>query len=252
MLPKITENLRCERVSKHLAVFEISRPKALNAMAYDFLPEAHELLDDLENDLSIRAVVLTGAGDKAFSAGGDLREEMNSSISNHARLFRFNELGGQLCLKILRSRLPFVAAVNGYAFGAPLAMIGACDLSLASESAVFGLPTCSLGGIAGWGCTQIVARLVGAHNVKRMLLLNEWLDAAEAMRIGLVSRVVPVKDLKPEALAIEHEYLRECNVMPVFAEGIAAQLEKRPPRFETVDDFEQRKSLYARLKSLAE
>lgn len=285
MLSRITENISYEQVSEHVGLFEINRPKALNAMSYDFLIEAHQLLDDMESDLSIRAVVISGAGSKSFSAGGDLREEMKNSISDHAKLFRYNELGGQFCLKILRSRLPFVAAVNGYAFGAPLALIGACDLSLASEEAVFGLPTSSLGGIPGWGCTQIVARHIGAHNVKRMLLLNEWLDAAEARRVGLISKVLPASELRAEALAmaekiaqfppaamtavkqtvnqgldlggsledglaLEHEYLKECNVSPVFAEGIAALLEKRPPKFDEVDDIEQRKRLYLRLAAL--
>ncbi len=281
----VAENLRLEKVSEHVAVFEINRPEIMNAMPYSFLVEAHRALDDLENDLSVRAVLLSAAGDKSFSAGGDLREERNSAIADHEKLLSYNELGSRLCLKIMRSRLPFIAAVGGYAFGAPLALICSADLSLASEKALFGLPTCALGGIPGWGCTQIVARQIGAQQVKRMLLLNEWLDAAEAKRVGLVGQVFPADELRPralemagrvaqyppavmtaakqavnrglnlhasleEGLAIEHEYIRECNVSPVFAEGIAALLEKRTPDFEAVDDPEQRRRLYARLESL--
>ena len=148
-----------------------------------------------------------------------------------------------------------------------MGLIAACDLSVAADNALFGLPTCSLGGIPGWGCTQLVARCIGAHNIKRMLLANERLDAAEALRIGLVSQVVPHSELMPkvlamarqiaayppqtmraakaavnqgleltveEALKLEHGYLTQMNLSPVFAEGIAAFLEKRPPRFGEV------------------
>jgi enoyl-CoA hydratase len=261
----MTRNLKCELADDHVALFVISRPKALNAMLFEFLTEAHQVMDSLESDESIRCVIMTGDGDKSFSAGGDLKEEMASSLHDHEKLLKYNELGSQLCLKIMRSRLPFIAAVNGYSFGAPLGLIAACDLSLASDNAVFALPTCSLGGIPGWGCTQTVARCIGAHNVKRMLLTNERFDAAEALRVGLVSQVVPLGELLSRAmeaarqiaryppsamaaakravnlglqgtietgLAIEHEHLRQCNLSPVFAEGIAAFLEKRPPKFD--------------------
>lgn len=260
-----TPNLKCEMKTEHVAVFYISRPQALNAMLFEFLAEAHQVLDRLEEDDQVRCVIITGAGDKSFSAGGDLKEEMASARSGHDRLLAYNRLGDELVLKIIASRLPYIAAVNGYAFGAPLGLIAACDLSLASDNAVFGLPTPSLGGIPGWGCTQLVARMIGHHQAKRMLLANERLDAAEARRVGLVARVVKPGELMPEALkaaeaiawfppsvmravkaavnqgletdikgglAIEHRLLAECNLSPVFVEGIAAFLEKRPPRFD--------------------
>jgi enoyl-CoA hydratase/carnithine racemase len=266
MINVTTENLKCEMAAEHVAVFTISRPRSLNAMLLDFLKEAHELMDSLEADESVRCVILTGAGEKSFSAGGDLKEEMANAESNRQGIIDYNRLGDELCLKIRRSRLPFIAAVNGYAFGAPLGLIAACDLSIASDNALFGLPTPSLGGIPGWGCTQTVTRCIGAHQVKRMLLTNERFDAREALRSGLVSKVVPQADLRSQALAaarqiagyapsvmaivkktvndgleattveaalaLEHANLSRCNLTPIFVEGIAAFLEKRKPDFD--------------------
>ena len=262
----MTENLKCEMAAEHVAIFTISRPRALNAMLMSFLKEAHDLMDALEADESVRCVILTGDGEKSFSAGGDLKEEMANADSNHQGIIDYNRLGDELCLKIRRSRLPFIAAVNGYAFGAPLGLIAACDLSMASDNALFGLPTPSLGGIPGWGCTQTVARCIGAHNAKRMLLANERFDAREALRTGLVSQVMPPAELMPKALAaarqiaayapsvmaivkktvndglealtveaalaLEHANLSRCNLSPIFVEGIAAFLEKRSPDFD--------------------
>jgi enoyl-CoA hydratase/carnithine racemase len=266
MINVMTENLKCEMAAEHIAVFTISRPKALNAMRMDFLKEAHELMDSLEVDESVRCVILTGAGEKSFSAGGDLKEEMANAESNHQGIIAYTRLGDELCLKIRRSRLPFIAAVNGYAFGAPLGLIAACDLSIAADNALFGLPTPSLGGIPGWGCTQTVTRCLGAHQVKRMLLANERFDAQEALRSGLVSQVTSQADLMTQALAaarqiagyapsvmalvkktvndgleaptveaalaLEHASLSRCNLTPIFVEGIAAFLEKREPDFD--------------------
>ena len=266
MINLTTENLKCEMAAEHVALFTISRPRALNAMLMSFLKEAHELMEALEADQSVRCVVLTGDGPKSFSAGGDLKEEMANADSNHQGIIDYDRLGDELCLKIRRSRLPFIAAVNGYAFGAPLGLIAACDLSIASDNALFGLPTPALGGIPGWGCTQTVTRCIGAQEVKRMLLANERFDAQEALRCGLVSQVVPQADLLPKALdaarriagyapsvmaivkktvndgleaptveaalALEHANLGRCNLSPIFVEGIAAFLEKREPDFD--------------------
>ena len=117
----ITNNISCKLAEKNIAILTISRPKALNAMLMEFLYDAHKILDQLENDESVRCLIITGEGDKSFSSGGDLREEMDNCLGNHEKLLLYNTLGDQMILKIWRSRLPVIAAVNGYSFGAPWA-----------------------------------------------------------------------------------------------------------------------------------
>lgn len=263
----ITDNLSCEQIEEHIVLFKINRPDALNAMRFAFLEDALDLLETLNDEKGIRCVILTGEGDKSFSAGGDLREEMENAAGHPEEILRYNEYGYKLVRNIMGHRLPFISAVNGYTFGAPMALIAATDISIASEKAIFALPTCSFGGIPGWGCTQIVARLIGPHNIKRLLLTNERIDAAEALRMGFLSKVVPHEELMPVALrcarkiasfpaitmgsvkravnegldvtlqagfAIENETLKRLNTSPLFAEGIAAFFEKRTPRFDEI------------------
>jgi enoyl-CoA hydratase len=263
----VTDNLSCEQIEEHIALFKINRPDALNAMRFAFLEDALALLEALNGEKGIRCVILTGEGEKSFSAGGDLHEEMRNAADHPEEIRRYNEYGYKLVLGIMNHRLPFISAVNGYTFGAPMALIAASDISIASEKAIFALPTCSFGGIPGWGCTQIVARLIGPHNIKRLLLTNERIDAAEALRMGFLSKVVPHDELMPVALRyakkiasfpavtmssvkqtvneglnttlqvgfdMENEALKRLNTSPVFAEGIAAFFEKRAPRFDEI------------------
>jgi DNA repair photolyase len=100
----------------------------------------------------------------------------------------------------MNSKMPYIAAINGYALGAAIGLITACDISISAENAIFGIPTPSLGGIPGWGCTQVTARVIGSQNAKMLLLANEKINAEEALRMGLINKIVKQEDLLPEAM----------------------------------------------------
>jgi enoyl-CoA hydratase len=249
----------------YTAIIYLDNPKTLNAMSLQDVLTLNEIAGICQQDKDLRGVILTGGGEKSFTSGGNLKTELEFSRNSPQQIREYNEKGIELVKKIMLHRLPFVAAVNGYAFGAAIALIAACDFALASENAVFGMPTTALGGIPGWGCTQIVSKAIGSRNAKRMLLLDEHFDAQEAYRTGLIYKVVKKDVLLKEAeqlidkiakyagnaiymakalanrsgysgfnesFADENAVLNECNTVYNFQEGIEAFLQKRPAKFK--------------------
>ena len=147
-------------------------------------------------DPAIRAVVLTGAGERAFAAGADIREM--AALSPEGGL-AFGRLGHAVTRAVEALSQPVVAAVNGFALGGGCELAIACDIRIASENAVFAQPEVSLGIPPGWGGSQRLPRLVGPGMAAEMILTGRRVAAAEALRIGLVNRVVPLPDLMPAA-----------------------------------------------------
>lgn len=242
-----------------VAVIHIDRPDKLNALTAAFWPQLRDELERLAGTGTTRAVVLTGAGQKAFCAGGDIAGFAELDGTAAKRAFQAE------CLRtfaaIEDSELPVIAAVNGYAFGGGCELALACDLVLASERASFALPESAIGLVPGFGVLR-APDVIGRHWTKWMVLAGERLDAATAERIGLVQRVVPHDTLLGEATALgeriaraaplavrvgkrminrgvdrgETGYSLEAVTMlqetADTAEGIAAFTQKRPPRFE--------------------
>jgi len=173
---------------EHLVVLTINRPERRNALSRPLLLRLGQLGRELSQDSSVRALVLTGSGDKAFCAGADLKERRGMSEA---------EIRKQLALYeselswLSAPQLPTVAALNGVALGGGLELAMACDLRVAVASAVLGLPETGLGVIPGAGGTQRLVRLVGEARAKELILLGRRIDAAEALNIGLVHRLVP-------------------------------------------------------------
>jgi enoyl-CoA hydratase len=182
-----------------VAIVTISRPEALNALNGDVLQELCTILDDIENDPGVRALVITGSGNKAFVAGGDIAH-MSKLSPQQAK--EFSELGHTTLGKIASSQKPVIAAVNGYALGGGLELALCCHFRLASANARMGLPEVSLGVIPGYAGTQRLPRLVGQGKALEMITSGEPIDAEEALRCGLVNRVVPQEELLPACLAI--------------------------------------------------
>lgn len=171
-----------------VVVWTIDRPDRRNAMSRAVLFALGTLARDAATNASIRAVVVTGAGDKAFSAGADLKERQSMTdddVRAQLDLYR-SELG-----PLDRSPKPVVAAINGVAVGGGLELALACDLRVAAAHAELGLPETSLGIIPGAGGTQRLARMVGETRAKEMILLGRRLSATEALAWGLVNRVTP-------------------------------------------------------------
>ena len=181
-------------------IITLNRPNVLNALRSALLEEVSKALTELEADSSVRAVIVTGAGEKAFAAGADIAE-LNAlpsagSGTEQARM------GQALTRKIERLRKPVIMAINGFALGGGCELAMAGDIRIASENAKFGQPEVNLGLIPGYGGSQRTTRLVGRGMAMYLCLTGEMIDAQEALRIGLVQRVVPLADLMNEAKRI--------------------------------------------------
>jgi enoyl-CoA hydratase len=177
-----------------------NRPSVLNALRTQLLGELSHALDELERDETVRAIVITGAGEKAFAAGADIAE-LNAlatagSGADQARA------GQALTRKIERLRKPVIMAVNGFALGGGCEIAMAGDIRIASDNAKFGQPEVNLGLIPGYGGSQRLTRLAGKGMATHLCLTGEVIDANEALRIGLVTRVVPLAELMTEAKRI--------------------------------------------------
>jgi len=183
-----------------IGTITMNRPAVLNALDNETIRELTNAVSELEADAMIHVAILTGK-DKAFIAGADIKQ-MQAMNSLQAKAFATT--GHQLLQAIENSRLPYIAAVNGYALGGGCEVMMACDLVLAASSAKIGQPEINLGIHPGFGGTQRLPRLVGAIKAKELLLTGDSIDAAEALRIGLVNKVV-----EPEKLVEETERLAQ-------------------------------------------
>ncbi|AMY68066.1 enoyl-CoA hydratase [Frigidibacter mobilis] len=198
-------------IEDSVALIRLNRPDALNALNSQLLGELAEALKALDSNDKVRCIVLTGS-DKAFAAGADIKEMADKSFVDMFGSDYFAPEGEA----ILRVRKPIIAAVSGYALGGGCELAMMCDFIICSETAKFGQPEINLGVIAGIGGTQRLTRFVGKSKSMDMHLTGRFMDAAEAERSGLVSRVVPPAKLVPEALAIAKK-IAEKSALTVMA-----------------------------------
>jgi enoyl-CoA hydratase len=189
------QNIKTETKGR-VGIIRLDRPKALNALCADLVRELGQALDAFEADPGIGCVVLTGS-DKAFAAGADIKE-MKDQTYQDVFLKDFITVGWE---KVSQVRKPIVAAVAGYALGGGCEMAMMCDFIIAADTAKFGQPEITLGTIPGAGGTQRLPRFVGKSKAMDLVLTGRMMDAAEAERCGLVSRVVPLADLMNDAIA---------------------------------------------------
>jgi len=249
-------------VADGLARITINRPEKLNALNGTVIRELGEVAVAVAADTAVHAVILTGAGPKAFVAGADISELTTQGPMDGKARAR----AGQLVFRALeRLNKPVVAAVNGFALGGGCELAMACHIRIASDTAKFGQPEVKLGLLPGYGGTVRLPRIVGKGRALELLLTGSIIDAAEALRIGLVSRVVPADRLISEAEALvrgimeqgplavrsvleavdagfemsqEDALLLEANLFGLLSstddmrEGTRAFLEKRKPAFE--------------------
>jgi enoyl-CoA hydratase len=181
----------------HVGLITLNRPKALNALSNGLVSELGQALDAFEADEDIGAIVITGS-EKAFAAGADIKEMASKSFTD-CYLQDFITSGWEAVTKI---RKPVIAAVAGFALGGGCEVAMMCDFILAGDNAKFGQPEITLGIIPGAGGTQRLTRAVGKAKAMEMVLTGRLIDATEAERCGLVSRVVPVAELLDEALKV--------------------------------------------------
>jgi enoyl-CoA hydratase len=254
------ENIRFEAADA-VGTLTIDRPKALNALNPETLREILGCLGEVRREGKLRAIVVTGTGDRAFVAGADISAMRTMSVIEAKEMAR---LGQSVTTALEDLSFPAVAAVNGFALGGGLELAMACDLVIASEKARFGQPEINLGIIPGFGGTQRLARRIGAPRAREMIYGCEMIDAETARQWGLVNRVVKAEALLPEALKLaaalaakppiaiaqaklaigrgldvdlENGLRLEAEAFALTfstedrSEGMAAFLEKRPARF---------------------
>jgi enoyl-CoA hydratase len=245
-----------------VATVTIHRPEKRNALDVETLRELEGAFAELDRDSAVRGVIITGSGDKAFVAGADIGELTAQTPASARELARS---GQRVFDGIERLSKPVVAAINGFALGGGCELALSCHVRVASETAKLGTPEVKLGLMCGYGGTQRLPRLVGRGRALELLLTGEAIDAAEALRIGLVNRVVPAEALLAEAEALLRRMIVNAPVslrytieavatgldLPLsqgleheatlfglisttsdMKEGTTAFLEKRPPRFQ--------------------
>jgi 2-oxoglutaroyl-CoA hydrolase len=251
------DGLRLER-DADVATITLDVPEKLNRVSMPARDQLAELFEELGRDESVRAIVLTGAGEKAFTAGGDIAGFLEREPEELSRL-AWNIAAPERCPK------PVVAKLRGYAFGVGLELALACDFRIASDDVELGLPEVKIGMIPGSGGTQRLARMVGLGRAKDMVMRGRRIDAEEALAIGLVTGVVApteldsavsslvdeLRALSPLALALSKRVLNHAYDGPLalgleveglaygllrsthdFREGVEAFGEKRPPKFQ--------------------
>ena len=244
-----------------VAVLTLNRPEALNALTPEMLDDLERVLREVDADPTLRAVVLTGAGEKAFCAGADIGQ-MRTAMALEARAFA--ERGHRVADLIEGLGTPVVAAVNGFALGGGCEIALACDIRVAADTARFGQPEVTLGVIPGWGGTQRLARATSIGFAKELILTGRLVSSEEALHAGLVTHVHPKADLLDAAVEMATSIAsrpgwavasakRLCNLAlggdgpapfareidgfalafttPDQREGMEAFFEKRPPRF---------------------
>lgn len=197
------DNLLVERdggdASAPVVTVTINRPAVLNALSLATLDELRRAFGDFRADTTVRAVILTGSGDKSFVAGADINELAQQTANAARELAR----SGQAVFDAIETLgKPVIAAINGFALGGGCELAMACTIRIASETARLGQPEINLGIIPGYGGTQRLPRLVGKGRALELMLTGTPILAAEAHRIGLVNRVVPAVDLLPTARAV--------------------------------------------------
>ena len=244
-----------------MCIRDSNRPKKLNALNRDTIQELHDAFEDLDSDKSIKAILITGSGEKAFVAGADIAEFADFSVKEGGKLAA---RGQELLFNLVENLgTPVIAAVNGFALGGGLELAMACHFRVASDNAKMGLPEVTLGVIPGYGGTQRLPQLVGKGKAMEMIMTAGMLDAQKALENGLVNYVVTQEELLPlceklagkisnnssvaikqaikavnagysydkDGYAAEIDAFGSCFGTNDFKEGTSAFLEKRKAKF---------------------
>lgn len=238
------QNILTETRDK-IGVITINRPKALNALNPDTVSELTHAVKIFDDNKSIRVIVITGSGEKAFVAGADITEfpKMGKSGAD-----QFAHIGHDLMRTIETAGKPVIAAVNGYALGGGTELALACDFIYAADNAVFGLPEVSLGIFPGFGGTQRLNKYVSLGMARELIYTAKKIKADEALKIGLVNKVVPLAELmneviktaneiivnSPMAIALVKDVVNRGATLPLH-EGLTIERAKFPECFETSD-----------------
>lgn len=180
-----------------IAIITINRPEKLNALNDDVFAALRDILDALEQDASVKVLVFTGQGDKAFVAGADIEQ-----LARMTTVEAFEQMTSvqRLFLRIAEFPKPTIAMVNGYALGGGFELALSCDMLVASEHAVFGFPEINLDTLPGWGGTQLAPKKMGSNRAKEMVLTGRHFSASDCREFGFINRLVPAQALRATTL----------------------------------------------------
>jgi len=192
-----------------IAIVRINRPEKLNAMNIEVIKEMGIVMDELDKDDAVKAVVITGAGEKAFSAGADIEymskisplEAEEYALTGHATLNKIENL-----------KKPVIAAVNGYALGGGCELALSCDIRIASKNAAMGQPEVTIGICPGWGGTQRLMRIIGPARAKELIFTGKKIRADEALQMGLVNKVTELAELMDECTSIAKQIAKNSSI----------------------------------------
>ena len=219
-------NILKTEISEGIALVTINRPEALNALNTRFFQEMDDVVDTISTNPNVKVMVITGSG-KAFVAGADIAEMVNK---NEEEGTAFSKTGQNTFRSLEKMEIPVIAAINGFALGGGLELAMGCDFRIASSKAKFGQPEVSLGLIPGYAATQRLSRLVGLGDALYLLTTAEMIGAADALRIGLVQKVVEPEVLMEEVMKIARTIAKKGpqavkKVKAVTREGLLANFE---------------------------
>lgn len=245
-------------VSGQILIITLNRPKVLNAIREITIKELEIVIDRFTNDAQLRVLVLTGIGDRAFSAGGDIKS-MRHMTAKEAAVFA--RQAHRLIEKMEATPKPLLAAVNGLALGAGCDLAIACDLIIASERAFFGEPPPGIGIITPFGGTQRLPRIIGLKRAKYLFFSGEFFNATRAYQIGLVNKVVPHDQLMSETRQLADKILSRApialefskrlinmSVRETLSEGDRQEIELYAKCFDTFDQKEGMKAFFEKRK----
>lgn len=244
---------------KHIALIQLNRPKELNALNLQLMLEVKQALMELDANESVRAIIITG-NERAFAAGADIKQMAGKNAIDMLKIDQFSTWD-----QIRKTKKPMIAAVSGFALGGGCELVMHCDMVIASETAQFGQPEIKIGVMPGAGGTQRLPRAVGKVKAMEMVLTGEFINAEEALRIGMINKIAPIElylteavkmakkiaSMSPIAVQMAKESVLKAFEMPLqealsferknfymlFAtedqkEGMAAFVEKRPATFK--------------------
>ncbi len=241
---KVFQTIDCDR-SDSIATVTLHRPEALNALNATMRDELRSVFHDLASDPEVRAILLTGVGNRAFAAGADIRE-LQATDQESGR--RVAEHGQEIFTEIERCGKPVIACINGFAFGGGLELAMACTLRLASHKAQLGLPEAKLGLTPGFGGVQRLVRLVGRGRALFMMLTAQTVNAEEAERIGLVEEVVSADHLMARARDIATTMSK---LSPLALQGVIEAVSRQENAFGD-EGFRVEAEIFGRLCGTAD
>ena len=206
-----------KQIAKFIALIELNRPKELNALNLQLMIELRDALKELDNDEQVRVIIITG-NEKAFAAGADIKQMSGKSAIDMLNIDQFSTWN-----QIKITKKPIIAAVSGFALGGGCELAMTCDMIIASETAKFGQPEIKIGVIPGAGGTQRLTRAVGKALAMEMVLTGKFINAEEALRAGLINKIVPVELYLQEALTLAGEIAKMSPVATKLAKEAVLQ-----------------------------